>query len=159
MLQAAKIIGTGMTTTGLIGAGMSAVIVSFNGVNTLVQKKIESDKNNGSNKDNDVKGEGGSDGPFSSAFSIGEGRSDLDYVYEILYSNYILHVAMLYLLISLVIIIITKNIINNSKKVKILEKYFSEKIYNIIIKYFSKIENCNKYILRFILLILIIACV
>lgn len=145
MLQAPKTLSTRLATVILIGASMNAVIVSFNGVNTLVQKKIDSDKD--INKDNDVKGEGGSDGPFSSAFSIEEGKSDLDYVYEILYSNYILHVAMLYLLISLVIIIITNYIINNNKKVKILERYFSEKIYNIIIKYFSKIENCNKYIL------------
>ena len=125
----------GATVVGGVLAG-SAVVV-FTAVNTISQNKIEKSSRLNNN---------GSNGFFSANCPLenNEVISNVDAVHNFLLANYILHIAVLYLLFAIAILYISDKIINNKWELLFIKKYFGIRFYNLIIKGISYTSKSNQ---------------
>jgi hypothetical protein len=126
---------------GAVAAGLGAGYKYFD--NTIQNSNKDSSIPSSSSVENVMLGNdktnvSGSD-PFSSASSINE--SNLDNVLGFLYSNFIVHIAILYLLIILIIILISKEVVN--KYLDVIVKNNNNKFVKYIVKYLKYMSNMN----------------
>jgi len=86
-------------------------------------------------------GESSSSGPFSSGLSIEE-YNTTNNVFDLLYSNYILYLCILYFIIVLFIFFIFNDILRLN--LRFIKKYIPNKLYNFLVKYTEHTYKFNK---------------
>lgn len=136
-------VGAKLATVLVGGVGGGAIAVATNAAYSISQSSIESNS-----KKPPI--ESTKNGPFSSGSSIEE--SNINDVFDLLYSNYILHICILYLLIILVILLISNKIVDN----KLDFSFMNSKLVRLLLLYANNVVKYNNNILIWLLLILLI---
>ena len=135
---------------GMIAGGL---FVATNAMNTITQNNIEN-KNSRSSSSS-----GNGSFPASSALENNEVSSTtIDSITDLLNSNLILNICMLYLLIALAVLYISTKVANKNLNLTFFKNIFGQRFHYLLIKLLSFTSKSNEIWMIIIWILLIIAC-
>jgi len=110
------------TVAGGLAAG--AIVTGTNAANTITQNSIKSSKSGGN-------------GPYTANSPLEDIESNsatIETVMTFLYSNFALHIAILYLLFALGILYLMDKVVKNKINIIFIKNIFGERFYSLLIK-------------------------
>jgi len=131
------------TVAGGVAAG--AIVTGTNAANTITQNSIKSSKDGGN-------------GPYtanSPLEDIENNSATIETVMTFLYSNFALHIAILYLLFALGILYLIDKVVKNKINIVFIKNIFGERFYSLLIKGINFTSKSN-HIWMFIIWIMLV---
>ena len=149
-------LGVKIGATAAGGAIAGCLFVVTNAINTLVQRKVE-DKTSSpgpgpsSNSSNDSY-------PASSVLEDSENNSStIETIMDLLNSNLVLNMCILYLLVALAVLFISTKVVSKKYNLTFIKNIFGERFYYYFIKGLSYTNKSNEIWMFIVWILLIIA--
>lgn len=125
----------GATVAGGVAAG--AILTATNAANTITQNKIEANPSS--------KNDSGSSYLDKSVIeNIESNYATIDTVMVFLNSNFILHIAILYLLFALGILYLCDKVVKNKWELMFIKNIFGERFYSLVVKGINYTSKSNQ---------------